>query len=130
MTRTLAEAATDKLRRKLLVAASDHVIVCTHVPPFIEGSFHEGKVGDPEYLALLSCPTMGGTLRETALGIPIAYNPALVQAKRAKIVAAAAAAPTVHCRGNIGSAIRIVDEQRHRRGGEGNGPCTRVCKSG
>jgi hypothetical protein len=43
----------------------------------------------------------------------MAYNPAPVQAKRAKIVAAAAAAPTVNCRVNINTrfpSLTLADE--------------------
>jgi hypothetical protein len=46
------------------------VIVGTHVPPFIESSFHEGKIGGPEYLPFFSCPTMGGMLLEVAEQFP------------------------------------------------------------
>jgi Icc protein len=70
--RTLAQAATDKLRRKLMAAApeSDRVIIATHVPPFIDSSFHEGKIGSPEYLPFFSCPTMGKILLEIAEQFP------------------------------------------------------------
>ena len=46
-------------------------------------------------------------------GIPMAYNPAPVKAKRAKIVPAAAAAPTVNCSMNINTrfpSLILVDE--------------------
>lgn len=70
--RTLAQAATDKLRRKLISAAqeADRVIVGTHVPPFIDSSFHSGKTGNPEYLPFFSCPTMGQMLLEIAEQFP------------------------------------------------------------
>jgi 3',5'-cyclic-AMP phosphodiesterase len=70
--RTLAQAATDKLRRKLIAAAadSDRVIVATHVPPFVDSSFHAGQVGSPEYLPFFSCPTMGQMLLEIAEQFP------------------------------------------------------------
>jgi 3',5'-cyclic-AMP phosphodiesterase len=70
--RTLAQAATDKLKRKLIATAaeSDRVIVATHVPPFVDSSFHEGQVGSPEYLPFFSCPTMGQMLLEIAEQFP------------------------------------------------------------
>ena len=70
--RALAQSATDKLRRKLIAAApeSDRVIIGTHVPPFIDSSFHEGEVGSPEYLPFFSCPTIGQMLLEIADQFP------------------------------------------------------------
>jgi 3',5'-cyclic-AMP phosphodiesterase len=70
--RTLAENATKKLERKLLAAApdSDRVVIATHVPPFIESSFHEGKIGSAEYLPFFACPTMGRMLLDIAERFP------------------------------------------------------------
>jgi predicted phosphodiesterase len=41
-----------------------HVIVLTHVPPFREACWHEGRISDDEWLPYFSCKAVGDALRE------------------------------------------------------------------
>ncbi|MDG3006434.1 metallophosphoesterase family protein [Paludisphaera mucosa] len=47
-----------------------HVIVLTHVPPFREACWHEGKVSDDNWLPFFSCKAVGDALVEAAAAAP------------------------------------------------------------
>ncbi|MHC5536697.1 metallophosphoesterase family protein [Singulisphaera rosea] len=47
-----------------------HVIVLTHVPPFRESCWHEGKVSDDNWLPFFSCKAVGDALQEAMATAP------------------------------------------------------------
>ena len=67
--REIAAAEASKLHHKLAAAlpAFDTVIVATHVPPFVEAAWHEGKQSEPDYLPHFASRFMGDALREQVL---------------------------------------------------------------
>jgi 3',5'-cyclic AMP phosphodiesterase CpdA len=44
---------------------ADHVVVLTHVPPWIESAWHRGEYSDDNWLPFFSCKAAGDVLRET-----------------------------------------------------------------
>ncbi len=59
--------------RVLVMRALDlaqHVIVATHVPPFRESCWHEGKISDDEWLPYFTCAAVGDVLRELMTAHP------------------------------------------------------------
>src|SRR5262249_3948719 len=59
--------------RELLPAALDRyqrVIVATHVPPFKEACWHEGKISDDDWLPHFTCKATGAVIREAAASRP------------------------------------------------------------
>jgi predicted phosphohydrolase len=66
-----ADAATT-LAPHLAAAAAPgrHVIVLTHVPPFREACWHEGRISDDHWLPGFTCGAMGELLAATARGHP------------------------------------------------------------
>jgi predicted phosphohydrolase len=46
--------------------ACDHMLVLTHVPPFREACWHEGKPSDDEWVPFFSCKATGDVLLEAA----------------------------------------------------------------
>ena len=47
-----------------------HVVVLTHVPPFREACWHEGKVSDDNWLPFFTCKAVGDALREAMAAAP------------------------------------------------------------
>lgn len=47
-----------------------HVVVATHVPPFREACWHEGKVSDDKWLPFFSCKAVGDALVESMAAAP------------------------------------------------------------
>lgn len=70
--RELGEEAADHLRRVLPEAVKSYrdIFVVTHVPPFKEACFHEGRISDDNYLPYYSCHSVGEVLRDTATSWP------------------------------------------------------------
>jgi hypothetical protein len=66
------DAEADRLRAPLADALRDHprVIVATHVPPFREACWHEGRVSNDDWLPHFSCRAVGEVLREAAAKRP------------------------------------------------------------
>jgi 3',5'-cyclic AMP phosphodiesterase CpdA len=59
--------------RRVLPRALDryrNVIVATHVPPFREACFHEGKIADDEHLPHFACAALGEALRQVMRARP------------------------------------------------------------
>lgn len=52
------------------LARFQHVIVLTHVPPFREACWHEGKVSDDNWLPFFACKAVGDALREAMAAAP------------------------------------------------------------
>jgi len=67
-----ARAGVDRLAVKLEKALNrfEHVIVATHVPPFIEASWHRGKISDQWTLPWYSAPSMGDMIFALAMEFP------------------------------------------------------------
>ncbi len=67
-----AKAYAEALRPTLQAAIEQYetVVIGTHVPPFIEACWHEGKVSAPDYLPFFSSPVMGEMIKEVALNFP------------------------------------------------------------
>ena len=64
---SLGQDAADSLCPHLAQALeqSDEIIVLTHVPPFLESCWHEGKTSDENWSPHFTCHAMGALLRET-----------------------------------------------------------------
>jgi hypothetical protein len=64
----LGDEAAEKLREDLTRAAESyrHLVVVTHVPPFREACWHQGRISDDNYLPHFSCKATGDVLREMA----------------------------------------------------------------
>ena len=60
----LGDEAARHLKKALPEALrSDHVVVLTHVPPFAEAAWHEGRHSGPDWLPFFSCKAAGDVLR-------------------------------------------------------------------
>lgn len=68
----LGDEAAAHLRAALPGALSKfrHVVVLTHVPPFREACWHEGKVSDDNWLPFFTCKAVGDALREAMEAAP------------------------------------------------------------
>jgi len=62
----LADEAVDHFKKILPKALENHrkVIVLTHVPPFKEATWHQGKTSDDDWLPFFSCKVVGDVLRD------------------------------------------------------------------
>lgn len=70
--RALGAAEADACRRLLSAALASHerVLVVTHVPPFAEACWHEGRLSDDNWLPYFCCAAVGDVLRELAAAAP------------------------------------------------------------
>jgi predicted phosphodiesterase len=59
-----AKHVRDTMRRAL--ATHDRLIVATHVPPYREACWHEGKISDDQWLPHFSSAVMGDAISEVA----------------------------------------------------------------
>jgi Icc protein len=68
----IADIDARLLREKLLAALEQyqHVIVATHVPPFREACWHEGKISGPDWLPHFACKATGDVMLEAAEAWP------------------------------------------------------------
>jgi 3',5'-cyclic-AMP phosphodiesterase len=68
----LGDEAAEHIRRVLPAALDryDRVIVLTHVPPFREACWHEGRISDDNWAPHFTCVAMGQTLRKIAAAYP------------------------------------------------------------
>ena len=62
----LGDEAAEHLRKVLPEAfeAAEHVVVLTHVPPFLEAAWYDGQYCDPDWLPFFSCKAVGDLLYE------------------------------------------------------------------
>ena len=62
--RELGRESAEQMRAKLesALATNEKVIVLTHVPPFCEATWHEGKISDDDWLPWFSCRATGEVL--------------------------------------------------------------------
>jgi len=60
------EAARCRALVESALASHQHVVVVTHVPPFADACWHDGKRSDPDWLPYFSCAAVGDTLRSLA----------------------------------------------------------------
>ena len=70
--RAQGQVCADTLEPHLVEAAkiSRHVIVLTHVPPFREATWHEGRHSDDQWLPGFSCGAVGELLTKAAAAHP------------------------------------------------------------
>ncbi|MGC4117291.1 MAG: metallophosphoesterase [Myxococcales bacterium] len=68
----LGDDDAEHLRSVLPPALEKHeqVVVLTHVPPFPEAAWHQGKRSGPDWLPYFCCAAAGTALREAALSFP------------------------------------------------------------
>jgi 3',5'-cyclic-AMP phosphodiesterase len=68
----LGDEAAGQLRRVLAPATEKYpnVIVATHVPPFREATWYQGRPSSDDYLPYFSCKAMGDILIEVAQSHP------------------------------------------------------------
>lgn len=71
--RRLGDESAAALDKDLGEALRTHarVLVATHVPPFAEAAWHEGKVSAPDWLPYFSCAAVGEVLRRHAEAHPL-----------------------------------------------------------
>lgn len=65
-----AEAECLRTRVKQVVPSYPRVLLLTHVPPFKEACWYEGKVGNDDWLPYFTCQAVGEVLLETAKDYP------------------------------------------------------------
>jgi 3',5'-cyclic-AMP phosphodiesterase len=68
----LGDEAADHLRALLPEALSvaDHVVVLTHVPPFVEAAWHRGRYCEPDWLPFFTCKAAGDVLKAAMQDYP------------------------------------------------------------
>jgi len=68
----LGDEAAEHFRALLPEAlrVSNHVVVLTHVPPFLEAAWYDGRYCDPDWLPFFSCKVVGEVLKETMRAHP------------------------------------------------------------
>lgn len=66
--RALGEREGARLRELLLDAAKTHarVLIATHVPPFEEATWHDGKASGPDFTPFFACKSTGEAILEVA----------------------------------------------------------------
>ncbi len=64
---SLADKAVQHLGRVLPDALQEHeeILLLTHVPPFREATWHEGKISGDDWLPFFSCEAVGDLILET-----------------------------------------------------------------
>jgi hypothetical protein len=64
----LGDEAAQHLERVLPEAAERYprVIVATHVPPFLEATWHQGRPSNDDFLPYFACKTVGDVLLDAA----------------------------------------------------------------
>ena len=68
----LADEAARQFERVLEEAAASYqnIIAVTHVPPFREAAWYEGKISDDDYLPYFVCKVVGDVMRKVMLSHP------------------------------------------------------------
>lgn len=61
-----AEAQSLAPRLERALARYANVVVATHVPPFAEACWHEGRISDPDWLPYFTCKAVGDVLLDAA----------------------------------------------------------------
>ena len=71
----LGNESAANLKDKLEGALEEYskIILLTHVPPFKESCWHEGKISDENYLPHFSCKSVGDTLKSVMGSHPDSY---------------------------------------------------------
>jgi predicted MPP superfamily phosphohydrolase len=62
----LGDEAAEHFRTVLPEAlrVSNHMVVLTHVPPFLEAAWYDGRYCDPDWLPFFSCKAVGEVLKQ------------------------------------------------------------------
>lgn len=63
----LGDEAAEHFKKVLPEAlkSAEHIVVLTHVPPFLEAAWYNGKYCEPDWLPFFSCKVVGDILIET-----------------------------------------------------------------
>lgn len=71
--KALGDEAAQHFRRVLPAALErfEHVVVATHVPPFVEAAWHEGNQSDDQWSPFFVCEAAGRVLREVMAEHPL-----------------------------------------------------------
>ena len=64
------EAAALEGPLRMALATHSEVLVLTHVPPFAEATWHQGRQSEPDWLPWFSCAAVGRTLLDAAEAHP------------------------------------------------------------
>ena len=64
------EAECLRMRFRQIVSSYHRILVLTHVPPFKEACWYEGKTGNDDWLPYFTCKAVGEVLLETAQDHP------------------------------------------------------------
>jgi len=67
---TLGQEEAQKVRTQLNQVETDHIIVATHVPPFRESTWYQGRYGDWDWMPDFCCGAMGEVLLRYAQQYP------------------------------------------------------------
>jgi 3',5'-cyclic AMP phosphodiesterase CpdA len=73
MMQALADADASVLRDQLaraLASPARQVVVLTHIPPFAEAAWHEGRTSTSDWLPHMTCKAVGEVVREAAASHP------------------------------------------------------------
>lgn len=68
----LGDEAAEHLKALLpdALRSAQHLVVLTHVPPFLEASWYDGRYCDPEWLPFFACKAVGDVLLEAMRNHP------------------------------------------------------------
>lgn len=68
----LGDETASKIEKSLITAFKQYkkVICLTHMPPFQESCWHEGKISDDNYLPHFSCKSVGDMMKKTMRSKP------------------------------------------------------------
>ncbi len=71
----LGNEAASKIEQKLIATFNHYkkVLCLTHVPPFRESCWHEGKISDDNYLPHFSCKSVGNVMKKIMQSKPDCY---------------------------------------------------------
>jgi hypothetical protein len=72
MLKQLADQSAEHIRRVLPLALARHrdVVLLTHVPPFREACWHEGRISDDDWAPHFTCQALGQAILEVMRARP------------------------------------------------------------
>ncbi|MBI2193119.1 MAG: metallophosphoesterase [Planctomycetes bacterium] len=68
----LGDEEAQRIRTSLAAALDRYprILLLTHVPPFRESAWHQGRISDDDYLPYFSCKAVGDVILELLRGVP------------------------------------------------------------